>query len=147
MAFCQNCGAEVEGRYCAKCGTAQTGSAPLGPGNPQPAAAGLDDNVASALCYALGLVTGILFLVLDPYKQNKSIRFHAFQSIFMHLAVLVIFWAVMPALGMLTGGMVWMLGPLLGLASVGLWIFMLVKTYQGQKVVLPLVGQFAEQQA
>ena len=46
----------------------------------QPIATGMTDNVAGALCYALGLVTGILFLVLTPYNQNKqsgSTRFRA----------------------------------------------------------------------
>ena len=43
---------------------------------------GMTDNVASALCYALGFITGILFLVLAPYNQNRMVRFHAFQSIF-----------------------------------------------------------------
>ena len=52
----------------------------------QPVASGMTDNVAGALCYVLGLVTGIVFLVLAPYNQNKFVRFHAFQSIFFHVA-------------------------------------------------------------
>ena len=47
------------------------------------------DNVASTLCYVLGLITGILFLVLPPYNKNPVIRFHAFQSIFLHVACIV----------------------------------------------------------
>jgi uncharacterized membrane protein len=48
------------------------------------------DNVASTLCYVLGLITGIIFLVLEPYSKNRAIRFHAFQSIFLNLVVIVI---------------------------------------------------------
>jgi len=48
------------------------------------------DNLAAALCYVLGLLTGILFLVLEPYNKNKLIRFHAFQSIFLNLALVVV---------------------------------------------------------
>src|SRR5579863_5438287 len=111
MAFCSNCGAEVQGKFCAKCGTpvsaaaappssgpppeppgASTAappppaSAPLPPPAAPPQAAGLDENMACALCYLLGLLTGILFLVLEPYNKNRLIRFHAFQAIFFNVA-------------------------------------------------------------
>ena len=46
----------------------------------------MTDNVASALCYLLGLITGIIFLVLTPYNRNPVVRFHAFQSIFLNVA-------------------------------------------------------------
>jgi hypothetical protein len=80
MPFCSNCGAEVQGNFCAKCGAPMAG--PAGgtappPPPPVPTATGLTDNVAAALCYLLGLLTGILFLVLAPYSQNRTIRFHA----------------------------------------------------------------------
>ncbi|MGA8028544.1 MAG: hypothetical protein WB992_15480, partial [Bryobacteraceae bacterium] len=108
MAFCPNCGAQVPGSFCPNCGTAVAGagagSGPAaGPGvgpttgaayvpPPQPGiqAAGLTQNTASALCYLFGLVTGIVFLVLAPYNQNKIIRFHAFQSIFTHVGIIVV---------------------------------------------------------
>ena len=47
--------------------------------------------MACALCYILGLLTGILFLVLAPYNQNRLIRFHAFQSIFLNIAWIAIY--------------------------------------------------------
>ena len=40
---------------------------------------GLPENVAGALAYALGPVTGVLFLVLE--KKSKFVRFHAMQSL------------------------------------------------------------------
>src|SRR5580698_9298426 len=105
MAFCSNCGAEVQGRFCAKCGTPNSAaaappppspppetpgaytapppspppSAPLPPPSAPPQAPGLEENMACALCYMLGLLTGVLFLVLEPYNKNRLIRFHAFQ--------------------------------------------------------------------
>src|SRR5260370_1287162 len=109
MAFCSNCGAEVQGRFCAKCGTPapaaaassapppeSTGaySAPLPPPAAPPQAAGLDENMACALCYLLGLLTGILFLVLEPYNKNRLIRFHAFQSIFLNVAWIAVYIAL-----------------------------------------------------
>ena len=151
MPFCPNCGTQVDGRFCASCGTAMGGEAPGGslpPSGPPPAAAGgMTDNVASALCYVLGLITGILFLVLSPYNQNKTIRFHAFQSIFMHVSVIVIYFA----LGILVSSVLGFLGallfPVLGLACLGLWIYMIVMAYQGKTIELPVIGAIARQQA
>ncbi len=54
----------------------------------------MTDNMAAALCYALGFITGILFLVLAPYNQNREIRFHAFQSIFLNIAWFVALWII-----------------------------------------------------
>src|SRR6187551_2817116 len=89
MAFCSNCGASVEGRFCAKCGTAMPAAS--APAASAASAGGLTDNVAGALCYVLGVLTGIIFLVLAPYNQSKFVRFHAFQAIFFHLAFIVLY--------------------------------------------------------
>jgi uncharacterized membrane protein len=40
-----------------------------------------------------------------------------------------------------------LLSMLLSLASLLIWLFMMWKTYQGEKVVLPVVGPLAEKQA
>lgn len=108
-------------------------------------------NVAAALCYVLGLITGILFLVLEPYKNDRLIRFHAFQSIFLHLAWFV-FWIVysivmgmfMHIVGFFLSAILW---PLFALASLGLWLYMIISAYQGKTVVLPVIGPLAQQQA
>src|SRR5271163_1431428 len=106
MAFCANCGAAMDGRFCQKCG-APAGVPGAGPTpgpvgvNPLPPPApygigptvGMTDNMAGALCYLFGFITGILFLVLAPYNQDRNIRFHAFQSIFLNIAW-VILWFV-----------------------------------------------------
>jgi uncharacterized membrane protein len=108
------------------------------------AANAMADNVASALCYVLGLITGIIFLVIAPYNQNRAVRFHAFQAIFVHVGAIVLMIVGNIVLGMMH---LWMLEPLIGLAFLVLWIFLVVKTWQGSKIVLPVVGQLAEQQA
>src|ERR1700686_3915885 len=130
MPFCASCGSQVEGKFCAKCGAvvgapSAPGAAPGGPapGGPPPAAyaaapgAGMTDNVASALSYVL--IAAILFLVIAPYNQNKTVRFHAFQSIFMHVAMLAV-WIVcgfaFAILGRILGlWLSFMLSPVLGL--------------------------------
>src|SRR5215467_10606206 len=80
-AFCGSCGAAVAGPS-----VAPAAGAAAAPAQPAPASAGMTNNVAGMLCYILGIVTGIIFLVLEPYKNDRFIRFHAFQSIFFWLA-------------------------------------------------------------
>jgi uncharacterized membrane protein len=143
MPFCANCGASVEGRYCPKCGTAVDSAAPpAGPGPPL-SAPGLRENMAAALCYIPFFVAPIIFLVLEPYSRNKLIRFHAFQSIFLN-AAMVIVWTV---LRMVLPLVAWRLFGLLDLAFAILWICMLLMTYQGRKIALPVIGDLAAKQA
>jgi uncharacterized membrane protein len=152
MAFCPNCGAAVEGSFCGACGKPVGDTTPAGPvgGAAAGSAAGLQDNVAGALCYVLGLITGVLFLVLEPYNKNRNIRFHAFQSIFLHVGVIVI-WIALTAIGVVMGSFLGLLlVPLhfiFGIGSLVLWILLLVKTFNGQKLVLPIIGPIAEKQA
>jgi uncharacterized membrane protein len=144
MAFCPSCGAQVEGRYCAKCGTSVDPAAPPPVVNLPPVSApGLPENTAAALCYVLGLVTGIIFLVLEPYNKSKLIRFHAFQSIFLHVAVIIVWVAFRTILPW----SMWYLISLIDLAFFVLWIYLLVQAYQGKKVVLPVIGELAAKQA
>jgi uncharacterized membrane protein len=176
MVFCPNCGAAVEGRFCGKCGTAVTpaaaaggtsqasGAQPSGAQAPftqptsgsyaSPTAAGLTENAASALCYLVGLITGVLFLVLAPYNQNKNIRFHAFQSIFLHVACIVAWIVLLVFESILAAILPWtlyfltsMLSLFLFLAVFVLWVYMLISTYQGKRVKLPVIGDLAQQQA
>src|SRR6202045_15491 len=79
MAFCKACGTELGGAaFCPKCGASQTASAvPMGTA-PAASSEGLAENVAGLLCYVLGWVTGIIFLLID---KRPFVRFHAAQSI------------------------------------------------------------------
>jgi uncharacterized membrane protein len=139
----------MEGKFCGKCGASvDAASAPGGAApQPAPAATGMTDNAASALCYVLGLITGILFLVLAPYNQNKTIRFHAFQSIFLNIAWIVVWMVINIVFGALHMYTLFFLSPLIGLAFFILWIYMIISAYQGKTVVLPLIGPIAQQQA
>lgn len=159
MPFCASCGTQAEGKFCPKCGAAigAGGSAPVPPagGGPYaaPVSAPMADNVAATLCYVLGLVTGIIFLVLEPYSKNRAIRFHAFQSIFLNVAVIVIeiimgivfrvLLAIMGFFGLLAG----LFFPIFGLGCLLLWLYLLYSTYQGNTVVLPVIGPLAQKQA
>jgi uncharacterized membrane protein len=156
MAFCPSCGTQAEGRFCPKCGT-PIGDAGATPGaTPHPMApvqsAGMGDNLAGALCYFLGLLTGILFLVLEPYNKNKTIRFHAFQSIFFNVAligvdiVLIIVGTILSHITFL-GFILVLVWPLFSLVILGLWLFLMYKAYNNEKFKLPIIGDLAEKQA
>jgi uncharacterized membrane protein len=113
----------------------------------------MTDNMAGALCYLFGFITGILFLVLAPYNQNRDIRFHAFQSIFLNIAwvalwivvtIVLIPFRYIPFLGLFISIV---LQFVLGLGGFIIWIYMMFKTYNGEKIVLPIVGPMADKQA
>lgn len=156
MAFCMKCGANLlEGAtFCTSCGAQQGAPAAGGPPAAQPAAtSSMTPNVAGALAYVLGLITGIIFLVIEPYKDDKFVRFHAFQSIFFHVGAIVfwIVWSIISAvlgyfLGML-GVLLWGLGMLIGLGFIGLWVFLMYKAYNNERFMIPFIGQLATKQA
>jgi uncharacterized membrane protein len=110
----------------------------------------MTDNVAGALCYVLGLITGIIFLALAPYNQNRFVRFHAFQAIFFHVAWIAL-WIVRLALAfVLPWGMSLLLSLfmlLIWLGGLACWIFLIVKAYNGERFKLPIIGDIAEKQA
>ena len=147
MAFCQNCGSPVEGRYCPKCG-APTGAdpdvqpAPSSAPPPLAAAPGMSDNLAAALCYIP--IVGAIFLFLDPYSRNKTIRFHAIQQL---LLVGVIWVATIALASISLIFALWAFIPLIRLAFFGVLIFAAIRAYQGAKIVLPVIGPMAEKWA
>jgi len=154
MAFCASCGAEVQGKFCAKCG-APSGTATAAP--PPPAAASaaapIDENVVAALCYLVGVLTGILFLVIEPYNRNPVIRFHAFQSIFAWIAAIVVgmvlstisyVFVAVPFIGWIIYILLW---TAFSLGVLGLWLFLMYKAYNKERFVLPVIGAWAEKQA
>jgi len=155
MAFCPKCGTEIaEGAACPKCagaassGATTTGTAAAGTTTGATASgAGLTDNMAGALAYVT-IIPAILFLVLEPYNRKRFIRFHAFQCLFFAVAWTVLWIGLriiiqIPILGWATI----LLWPLVSLAGLIIWIFLVMKAYQGQMFKLPVIGDMAEKQA
>jgi len=99
---------------------------------------GIQPNIAALLSYALGIVSGIIFFLIE--KENKFVRFHAMQSImaFGALFVLQIALPMVPFVG-------WMLAPFVSLLGLILWILLMIKAYQGEMFKLPVIGDIAEQ--
>ena len=112
---------------------------------------GLTDNVAAAICYVIGPFAAI-FLFIAPYSTNKTVRFHAFQSLFLSLGLFALnivlstlastMYAV-PGVGVL----LYTLLSFFGLAVLALVIVLAVRAYQGSAIELPFIGPLARQQA
>jgi uncharacterized membrane protein len=142
----------MQGQFCGSCGQ-RVGATAAGGAAPPTAAGGLTDNVAGLLCYILGFITGILFLVIEPYNKNRFIRFHAFQSIFLSVAwfALTVVQSVVSAVLMnISFGLLGIMGLLwtvLWLGFLVVVVLMMVKAYQGERFKLPIIGDLAEKQA
>lgn len=112
---------------------------------------GLEENVASMICYLGVWVTGIIFYFLE--KENKTVKFHAMQSIITFLPLSILGWLFnwigapkwswttgyspgIPALVYLS----WLIWVITGI----LWLILMIKAYQGEKFKLPIVGDLAE---
>jgi uncharacterized membrane protein len=149
MAFCSKCGGEVgDGvAFCRKCGQAQAGGQVAQ--TTQGAQSGMSENVAGLLCYALGWLTGIVFFLID---KRPFVKFHAAQSIVvfggLHIINIVIgifFGAGMMMMGGFGAfGLGAALYGLISLVAIILWIFLMVKAYQGEKFEVPVAAGIAK---
>jgi len=106
----------------------------------QKSSTGLEPNLAGALAYLLGPITGVLFLLLE--KESRFVRFHAMQStiVFVGLFVVSVVLQVVPLVGWVVVFLV--LYPL----SILLWVFLMYKAFIGEQFKLPQIGDLAERQ-
>lgn len=123
---------------------------------------GLSENAAGALSYALGPITGILMYLLE--SKNEFVRFHAAQS----TALFGVLFVANLALGMVgttvaslafTGGtgsfMVFSLvslvislaGLALAVGALVLWVYLMVRAYQGRTPRIPIAAKLADRVA
>ncbi len=158
MPHCTKCGNEVQAntQFCPKCGQPQ----PVAPASSYPAAApvagaGMSENVAAALSYVLGWITGIIFIIID---KRPYVRFHAAQSIvtFGGLHIIRIVLGITFGVGWMFGGyghfgygmggfglglVLLILFSLLGFV---LWIVCIIKAAQGDRFMVPIAGPIAQ---
>ncbi|MGH7627914.1 MAG: DUF4870 domain-containing protein [Gemmatimonadales bacterium] len=117
------------------------------PGPTPNAGTGLAPNVAGALAYLLGPITGVLFLVLE--KGSSFVRFHAMQSIVFGV-LWIIFWIALTIISNVVPVLGWIVGFLIsivaGLGGLILWLLLMYKAYQGQEWELPIAGPIARKQ-
>jgi uncharacterized membrane protein len=108
----------------------------------RPAGSGMTENVASGLSYGLpGItwLTGLIFFLVD---KRPEVRFHAMQAIAYGLLWTLV-WVVRPYM---PGPIRALLGLVLFAFFIG-WIVLIIQGFQGRHFKLPVLGDFAEQQA
>ena len=116
----------------------------------------LEENVASALSYVLFWLTGIIFYFIE--KENKTVRFHAMQSILTFIPLQILAWII----GWIGAPKIVATGPygiptwdygitaliylswIIWVITIILWLILMFKAYQGEKFKLPIVGDIAE---
>ncbi|HXM61675.1 MAG TPA: zinc-ribbon domain-containing protein [Terriglobales bacterium] len=154
-AFCPGCGRRmwVPGQEPSKPATKRSTIAPVNlpaenpPDDTIPVGAG--DNLLAALAY-ITFIPAVVFVLIEPLKRNRFIRFHSFQSIFLAVATIVVaialrilysVLAVIPVVGYLLG---WLALAVVPLGWVILWLVLVVKALQGATFKLPVIGTLAE---
>jgi uncharacterized membrane protein len=150
---CPECAAQMpdSAAYCPGCGRGMRPEV-----RPDERAHGtvgaLPETLAGALAY-FTIVPAIIFLFVEPYSKNRFLRFHSFQSLGLCLVAVVVGAMLrvvgfivffIPVLGHL---LVWLVSMVVSLAFFAIWAVLVVKALQGEMFKLPLVGDFAEQQA
>ena len=101
----------------------------------------MEPNIAAALSYLLSPLTGILFFLIE--KENKFVRFHAFQSILFGAAVFVA-WMIAGALTVIVIGLILM--PIISIGALVLWLILMYKAYSNEEYELPFLGKIAKDQ-
>ncbi|WP_255194304.1 DUF4870 domain-containing protein [Natronobeatus ordinarius] len=117
-------------------------------------AGGLEENVAGALTYLLGFITGLVFYFVE--EENEFVRFHAMQSTIvfgglfgLHIVLMMLRWvfdATIPFVGWLIALGIAFVQTLIFLGTLVLWLLLMYKAYQGEQWSLPVVGSMAENQ-
>lgn len=163
MPFCTQCGGQVGDAdiFCAACGSPQKPGAGAGP-RPASAFAGqsagpsagakpggdflstVHPRKASLLCYVpiVGWIMSIVVLAADRFREDRTVRFHAFQGLYLFVLWLFVDWVFGPMTAYADATRV--VGKLLKAAVFGAWIFMIVKTKQGEDFHLPILGELAD---
>jgi uncharacterized membrane protein len=156
MPFCTQCGTQVGAgdAFCAGCGFKQGGADGKGnaaPGGastsgtawkagPKDFAGGVPPRTVAALCYVpgLGWLSSLYVLAGERFRQDQTVRFHAFQGLYLFVG-----WLLVGALGpMFNGG--WRLNGIMRTVLSVLGVIMMVKTLRNQDERLPFVGELAD---
>ena len=96
-------------------------------------------------CYLAGVLFPLIYLSVEPYKRDRLLRFHSFQSITFTLA-----WAVVTIANDSVQFQMKQINILLSIIWLFFfitWVVLMFKAYRGQRLKLPIVGQLAERWA
>ena len=152
MAYCGKCGASnPDGlAFCTRCGapvvaggTANPVPAPVTGPDVTAAGTGMKENVAGLLCYVLGWLTGLIFLLID---KRPFVRFHAAQSIVVFGTLFIIRMVLSYGwVGFHSVFTLWSLVSLVvSLVTLILWILLMVTAFQGKRFEIPVAASLAK---
>jgi len=115
---------------------------------------GVAPNVGGLLCYVpccIGFIFSVVVAIVE--KQSRFLRFHAFQSLLLHAAMFVVSLAlqvltvILATVSGALGSLVSLLGMVVGLALLGLSIFLMIKANGNEEYELPVIGEMAKKWA
>lgn len=108
---------------------------------------GLNARIEALLAYLFTWLGGFVFLVLE--RKNHFVRFSAAQSLTLFGPTFVVY-VLLRLIGSI-GFIGFFLGPIIGLlttiifwGTTILWVFLMVQSYRGRQVRLPIVGDYAD---
>ena len=103
--------------------------------------------VIAALSYLLGVITGVIFLYVEPYNRDEFVRFHARQSIIFSVAwfavqiIAGVFIAVMPRpISGLLAFLLW----IFNIGTAIFWVILMYKAYTGERYRIPELADWAD---
>jgi len=114
---------------------------------------GLDANIAAALSYLFGLISGVIFFAMET--ESRFVKFHAMQSMLASVAAMILWiafmvvWTVLvriPFLGVVAAIVGFLGWAVLALGLLAVWLFCMFKAFQGDRFKLPFIGEVAEKQ-
>ena len=101
----------------------------------------LEPNIAAALAYLFTPISGIILFIVE--KDDKFVRFHAFQSILAGVAWYFLWTVLRSVLFYSVGFILWRLFSIAGLI---LLAWLMWKAYNNEKFELPVIGKMAQEQ-
>ena len=131
--------------YCSRCGARQpAGGAPRPSPRPGPdPLAGVSPRTASILCYVpgIGWLGAIVVLASDKFRTDRTVRFHAFQGLYLFVAWLMNEWVLR---GMFTGVLRFPVYHVIQAILLAMSVFMMVKAAHNEAFSLPVFGELAQ---
>lgn len=109
---------------------------------------GIDERLASVLCYSAWWITGVVFLVLE--RQHHGIRFHAAQSLvlFGAISLLLVGLGAFSALALMVSSQAYQvvraLADVTWIGAAALWLVVVVRAWRGEAWRVPLVATLAD---
>ncbi len=106
----------------------------------------ISPQVASGLAY-FTVIPAIFFLLLEPYKRSRQVRFHSWQSIFYFLAAAMLRVLEQVLLSLLSAGLAYTFAGLFTLVLFTVWLIAVIRAFQGSAWSIPFIGPLAERTA